>query len=219
MRGDESYAGSESFFRLKQRGRRPHRLPPHDPDAPGPRGGAHPLHGRSASRGTSSPPTRTSTPRAPTSSSPARAPWTCRCPKPPTPRRASTSRATWTSAALEALIAAEGAAQHPARDAHRHQQLRRRAAGLDGEHRSGEGGVRAARHPALPRRLPLRRECLVHPRARARLCVLDAQADRAEDVLASPTAAPFPPRRTPSRISAACSARTTTASRSRRPIS
>ena len=33
MRGDESYAGSESFFRLKARGGRAHRLPPHDSHA------------------------------------------------------------------------------------------------------------------------------------------------------------------------------------------
>ena len=41
-----------------------------------------------------------------------------------------------------------------------------------------------ARHPALPGRLPFRRKRLVHPRARAGLRRLDAQTDRAEDVLA-----------------------------------
>ena len=42
----------------------------------------------------------------------------------------------------------------------------------------------APRHSALSRCLPLRRERLVHPAARARVRGLDAKADRAEDVLA-----------------------------------
>ena len=42
----------------------------------------------------------------------------------------------------ERLIATRGRGEHSAGDAHGDQQLRRRPAGLDGEHRGGEGGVR-----------------------------------------------------------------------------
>ncbi len=47
-------------------------------------------------------------------------------------------------------------------DGDRHQQLGGRAAGVDGQPAGGARGLRPPRHPLLPRRLPLRRERLVH---------------------------------------------------------
>ena len=51
---------------------------------------------------------------------------------------------------------------HPARHAHRHQQLRRRPARLHGERQGRLRRLQGPQHPALLRRLPLRRERLVH---------------------------------------------------------
>ena len=48
-----------------------------------------------------------------------------------------------------------------------HQQQRRRAAGVAGQPARGPRAVRPLRQAAVPRRLPLRRERLVHPRTRA----------------------------------------------------
>ena len=48
-----------------------------------------------------------------------------------------------------------------------HEQLRRRPAGLAGEPARRPRALRPPRRAAVPRRLPLRRERLVHPRARA----------------------------------------------------
>ena len=73
------------------------------------------------------------------------------------------------TARLEEVIARVGAQTRSARDAHGHQQLRRRAARLDGQYQSGEGDLFAPQNSALHRRLPLRRKCLLHQAARARL--------------------------------------------------
>ena len=57
--------------------------------------------------------------------------------------------------------------ERAARDGHDHEQLRRRPARLAREPPCGPRRLRPARGAALPRRLPVRRERLVHPRARA----------------------------------------------------
>jgi tyrosine phenol-lyase len=96
MRGDESYAGSESYYRLKSviDGLMVF-------DTPFQRIRAAPpsaFYSRScASRAISFPTTLISTPRAPISSFAAPAQWICRAPKLPTPNRGGRSRATWMS--------------------------------------------------------------------------------------------------------------------------
>jgi hypothetical protein len=56
--------------------------------------------------------------------------------------------------------------RRPGRLRHDHEQLRRRPAGVAGEPARRARDLRPLRGPAVPRRLPLRRERLVHPRAR-----------------------------------------------------
>ncbi len=73
---------------------------------------------------------------------------------------------------------------HSAGHADHHQQLRRRPAGLDGECARRQRGLPQASHPAVLRRLPLRRERLLHQAARRRLRIEDAEADCAGDVRA-----------------------------------
>ena len=65
-----------------------------------------------------------------------------------------------------------------------HEQLRRRAAGLDGEPARGARGLRRGRRAALPRRLPLRRERLVREAARGRLRRHAGAGDRPRDGVA-----------------------------------
>ena len=184
MRGDESYAGSESFFRLKRAadeltGFR-HMIPTHQ--------------GRAAERilftvmckpGHVVPSnTHFDTTRANIEFTGARAVDL------PVPEAADTQAPHWISKAIwmwprsKRLIAAEGAAQIP-------------LVMLTVTNNSGGGqpvsmanieAVKrvcgAPRHSAVPGRLPLRRKRLVHPRARARVRRLDAETDRAEDVFA-----------------------------------
>ena len=69
-------------------------------------------------------------------------------------------------AALEALIAERGR-RRPGRDRDGHQQLGRRPAGLAREPAGGARRLRPPRHAAVPRRLPVRRERVVHQAARA----------------------------------------------------
>ena len=68
--------------------------------------------------------------------------------------------------ALDALLRERGG-RRPGRVHDDHQQQRRRAAGVAGQPARGPPGLRRARQEAVSRRLPLRRERLVHPRTRA----------------------------------------------------
>ena len=140
MRGDESYAGSESFFRLKRAvddltGFR-HMIPTHQ--------------GRAAERilftvmckpGHVVPNnTHFDTTRANIEFTGARAVDL------PLPEAADTQarldfKGNMDVAALERSSQTEGADANPARHADRHQQFRRRPAGLDGQYRGRQGGL------------------------------------------------------------------------------
>ena len=61
-----------------------------------------------------------------------------------------------------------GGANVPARDGDGDEQLGGRPAGEPGEPPRRAGGLRPARHAAVPRRLPFRRERLVHPSSASR---------------------------------------------------
>ena len=76
------------------------------------------------------------------------------------------SRATWTSPRSTPARRERGD-RRPGRVRDRHQQLGRRPAGLAGQPARGPRGVRPLRHAAVPRRLPLRRERVVHQDPRA----------------------------------------------------
>ena len=183
MRGDESYAGSAILFRFERRVRRPDRASATSSRRT--RGGppSASCSRVSATRAGRGPPTRTSTPRAPTSSHRARAPSTCRSAEAATRRRASLSRATWISGA-RARSSARSRRRSRCVHADRHQQLRRRPAGLDGEHARGERAESRARHsasistPAASPRTPGSSSSASPGTATA------APNDRAEDVLA-----------------------------------
>ena len=183
MRGDESYAGSESFFRMKRvvddlTGFR-HMIPTHQ--------------GRAAERilftvmcrpGHVVPNnTHFDTTRANIEFTGARAVDL------PIPEAADTQarldfKGNMDVDALERLIQETGAEHIPAGDADCHQQFRRRPAGVHGQYRSGAAGDLALRDSLLSGRLPLRRERLVYPAAGAGLCQLDTETDRTENVLA-----------------------------------
>jgi len=83
---------------------------------------------------------------------------------------------------LEALCKERGQSD-PARHADRDEQHRRRPTGEHGEHPGCVGGLQAARHPVLPRRLPLCRERLLHQAARAGLRRQVSARDRPGNVL------------------------------------
>ena len=120
-----------------------------------------------AGRARSSRTTRTSTPRAPTSSHRRRG----GRPGHPRGRRAPAatirSRATWTSPGWKRSSSRAGPACHGACMVTRHEQLGRRPAGQPREPAGRPRGLRPPRHPAVPRRLPVRRERVLHQDARA----------------------------------------------------
>ena len=203
MQGDESYAGSRSFYRFRDVVRDltgfKHIIPTHQG-----RAAERILFHTSSSRDRSSRTTTTSTRRARTSRSrrPRRA--TSSSPRGRMPAALHPFKGNIDLAALERTLAEDGRPR-PARHGHRDEQLRRRPAGLDGEPARRPRALRQVPEAVLPRRLPLRRERLLHQAARAGLRAADAEGDRAGDVLASPTAARCRPRRTASRTSAASS--------------
>ena len=121
--------------------------------------------------------------------------------------------------ALEALIAARRSRAHSAGHAYRHQQLRRRPAGLHGKRAPGQRGLQSSWHPALLRRLPLRRKCLVHQAARKGTTSTKLQSKSRRRCFAMATAAPCRPRKTAWPTSAVSSAPTTICWPSRRRIS
>ena len=86
-------------------------------------------------------------------------------------------------AALERLLAERGA-DVPVVVRHGHEQLRRRPAGLAREPPRGPRAVRPLRRAAVPRRLPLRGERVVHQDARAGLRGRRGARHRARDGVA-----------------------------------
>ena len=165
MRGDESYAGARSFYRFEEKVQRADGLRAHHPDAPGTRGRENPLLARRRQPGRWSRTMRISTPRGPTSNSPARKPSIFRRPRAGTPTSSPISRGTWTPPPSRSSSGRARRGNHPAVHDHRDEQLRRRPAGLDEEHPRNEGdlrdstGSRSFSTPAGSRRTPTSSSC------------------------------------------------------------
>ncbi len=92
--------------------------------------------------------------------------------------------------------AARGRRQGAARDGHRDEQLGRRPAGVAREPARRAGAVRSLRQAALPRRLPVRRERLLHQAARGRAVRTGRRRPSRRRCSRWPTAARCRPRRT-----------------------
>ena len=105
--------------------------------------------------------------------------------------------------------------QRAARDGDGHQQLGRRAARVARQPPRGARGVRRGRRPPLPRRRPLRRERVVHRRARARAGGAHAARRRRGDVPAGRRLHDQSEEGRPRQHRRACSRSTTASSRER----
>ena len=84
--------------------------------------------------------------------------------------------------ALEALHRASAGRARAGRVRHHHQQLGRRPAGVAGEPARRARDLRPLRHAALPRRLPLRRERLVHQDRASRATPTAPSADIVREI-------------------------------------
>ncbi len=143
----------------------------------------------SAARARWSRTTRTSIPRGPTSNSPARKRSIFRPRKGGTPTSIADFKGNMDIAALEAFIRSRGCGTYPALHDHRDEQLRRRPTGLDGRTSARRKRLcREARDPALPRRLPVRGERLLHQAARAGIQRRPREGDRPGRCSPTPTA-------------------------------
>ena len=100
----------------------------------------------------------------------------------PAAQPASRSRATSTSREAGGADRRGRRRAHPALHGDGDEQQRRRPAGQPGQPARGPGGLPATRHPAVPRRLPLRRERLPDQAARAGPGKRAARAHRPRDV-------------------------------------
>ena len=165
--GDESYAGSPSWFAFLEAVQELFPFRARHPDPPGPGGREDPVlgHRRAGQGHPQQHPLRHDArqrrvhraPRRSTSSSP----------------RAATRTAIHPFKGNMDVERARAPARRargdrrPGRLRDRHQQLGRRPAGLAREPARGPRRVRPLRRPALPRRLPVRRERVVHQDARA----------------------------------------------------
>ena len=163
--GDESYAGSPSWFVFLDAVRELFPLRARHPDPPGSGRREDPLSPRSAGPGWSSRTTRTSTRRARTSSTPAREAVDLVIEEGHHPSAEHPFKGNMDVGALATLLAEHGRERVPLRVRDGDQQLGRRAARLAREPARRAGGLRRPRGAAVPRRVPVRGERVVRPRA------------------------------------------------------
>ena len=97
-----------------------------------------------------------------------RRPSTCRSPEALDPRTSTRSRGTWTSTRSSALLAGARAADGAGRCSSRSRTTRAAASRSRSRTSAACAPSATARRAALPRRVPVRRERVVHPRSASR---------------------------------------------------